>query len=71
MKDNRRYACLWFEGDSDDLLSKVLTNLVELKALLPVLMMMSNPFQLASSLTSRQAEAQASDFKTRLLQYYF
>ena len=71
MKDNPRYACLWFQGDSDDVLRKVLTNLVELKALLPALLMMSNPFQLASSPTRKQAEAQASDFKTRLLQYYF
>lgn len=66
-----RYACLCFVGGSDDMLSKVLTTLVELKALLPALMMMSNPFQSAVSLTSKQAEAQASDFKARLLHYYF
>ena len=53
------------------MLSKVLTTLIEFKALLPALMMMSNPFQSASSLTSKQAEAQASDFKARLLHYYF
>ncbi|KAL3144235.1 hypothetical protein ABBQ32_004013 [Trebouxia sp. C0010 RCD-2024] len=34
-------------------------------------MMMSNPFQSGSSLTSKQAEAQACDFKARLLHYYF
>ena len=71
MEDHPRYACLCFVGGSDDVLSKVLTALVELKALLPALMMMSNPFQSESSLTSQQAEAQASDFKARLLHYYF
>ena len=71
MEDHPRYACLCFVGGSDDVLSKVLTTLIEFKALLPALMMMSNPFQSASSLTSKQAEAQASDFKARLLHYYF
>ena len=76
MKDHSRYACLCFVKTfkaSDDVLSQVLTNLVELKALAPAfnLMMMSNPFQSASSLTSEQAEAQASDSKARLLHYYF
>ena len=65
MEDDPRYACLCFVGGSDDMLSKVLTTLIELKALLPALMMMSNPFQSASSLTSKQAEAQASDFKAK------
>ena len=71
MEDHPRYACLCVVGGSDDVLSKVLTTLIEFKALLPSLMMMSNPFQSASSLTSKQAEAQASDFKARLLHYYF
>ena len=71
MEDHSRYACLCFVKASDDVLSKVLTTLVELKALAPALMMMSNPFQPASSLTSEQAEAQASDSKARLLHYYF
>ncbi|DBA90106.1 TPA: hypothetical protein ACH3X1_003424 [Trebouxia sp. C0004] len=57
--------------DPDDVLHQVLNTMDELKALLPSLMMMSNPFQSASSLSSKQAEAQASDFKARLLQYYF
>ena len=71
MEDHPRYACLCFVGGSDDVLSNVLTTLVELKALPPALMTMSNPFQSASSLTSKPAEAQASDFKARLLHYYF
>ena len=66
-----RYACFCFVGGSDDVLSKVLTTLIEFKALLPALMMISNPFQSASSLTSKQAEAQAYNFKARLLHYYF
>ena len=71
MEDHPRYACLCFVGGSDDVLSKVLATLIEFKALLPALMMMSNPFQSASSLTSKQAEAQAYDFKARLLHYTF
>ena len=69
--NHSRYACLCFVGGSDDVLSKVLITLVELRALLPALMMMSNPFQSASGLTSKQDEAQASDFEARLLHYYF
>ena len=38
--DHPRYACLCFVGGIDDVLSKVLTTLVELKTLLPALMMM-------------------------------
>ena len=71
MEKDPRYACFCFVGGPDDVLSKVLTTMVEPEALLPALMMMSNPFQSATSLNSKQAEAQTSDFKARLLQIYF
>ena len=60
MKEHPRCACSC--RGQDNVLSKVLTTMVELKALLPAVMMMSYPVQSASSLTSQQAEAQASDF---------
>ena len=66
-----KYPCFRFVEDPNDVLHQVLNTMDELKALLPSLMMMSNPFQSASSLSSKHAEAQASDFKARLLQYYF
>ena len=58
-------------GDQDDTLSKVLANTEQLKAILPALTFMANPFQSASSLTSKEAELQASDFKSRVFKYYF
>ncbi len=58
-------------GDQDDRLNKVLANTEQLKIMLPALTLMSNPFKSASSLTSTEAQLQASDFKSRLLKYYF
>ena len=49
----------------------MLANTETIRAILPALTMMSNPFQSASSLTSTEATVQASDFKSKLLQYYF
>lgn len=69
------WTCLqapyWITGDQDDKLSKVLANTEQLKAILSALILMSNPFQSESSLTSEEAQLQASDFKSRLLKYYF
>ncbi|DBA71869.1 TPA: hypothetical protein ACH3X2_010918 [Trebouxia sp. C0005] len=58
-------------GEQDDKLSKVLANTEQLKAILPALTLMANPFQSASSLTSKEAQLQASDFKSRVFKYYF
>ncbi len=58
-------------GDQDDRLNKVLANTEQLKIMLPALTLMSNPFKSASSLTSTEAQLQASDFKSRLFNYYF
>ena len=52
-------------------LDEVLANTEAIRAILPALTMMYNPFHSASSLTSTEAKLQASDFKSRLLQYYF
>ncbi|KAA6429925.1 MAG: hypothetical protein FRX49_00357 [Trebouxia sp. A1-2] len=59
------------KGDHDDKLSEVLANTEQLKAILPALKLMANPFQSASSLTSVEAQQQASDFKSRVFKYYF
>ena len=76
---HRRHA-LWLNthcklhcitGDEDDKLSKVLANTEQLKAILPALTLVANPFHSASSLTSQEAEVQASDFKLRVFKYYF
>lgn len=48
-------------GHQDDRLSKVLASTEQLVAILPVLTLMSNPFQSASSLTSKEGQLQASD----------
>ncbi|DBA74808.1 TPA: hypothetical protein ACH3X2_009329 [Trebouxia sp. C0005] len=63
----------FFVGDHDDKLSKVLANTEQLKAILilPALTLMANPFQSTSSLTSVEAQQQASDFKSRVFKYYF
>ena len=61
----------WTTGDHDDKLSEVLANTEQLKAILPALKLMANPFQSASSLTSVEAQQQASDFKSRVFKYYF
>ncbi|DBA70039.1 TPA: hypothetical protein ACH3X2_012290 [Trebouxia sp. C0005] len=58
-------------SDHDDKLSEVLANTEQLKAILPALKLMANPFQSASSLTSVEAQQQASDFKSRVFKYYF
>lgn len=69
------WTCLqapyWITRDQGDKLSKVLANTEQLKAILSALILMSNPFQSESSLTSEEAQLQASDFKSRLLKYYF
>ena len=70
LKEHARYVCFCCVGDPDDVLGKVLTTVLDLKALLPALMVLLNPFQSASSLTSEQAEATRVDFKARLQQYY-
>ena len=41
-----KYPCFRFVEDPNDVLHQVLNTMDELKALLPSLMMMSNPFQL-------------------------
>ena len=62
---------MFITGGQDDKLDKLLAHADKVAAILPALAVMSNPFQSASSLTSREADMRASDFKSKLLQYYF
>ena len=61
----------WIVGDQDDKLSQFKPNSEQLTAILSALTLLSNPFQSASSLSSEEAQLQASDFKSRLFKYYF
>ncbi len=55
----------------DDSLKRVLDNTNQMIALLPALVLASNPFQSASGLSNLEAKQKAFDFKLKLLVYYF
>ena len=55
----------------DDRLNRVLANTNQLVAVLPALLVVSDPFQSVSSVSNAEAKKTAYDFKSRLLLYYF
>ena len=57
--------------DKSLMISKMLANTEQMRALLPAMALASNPFQSASSLSKEEAQQKAFDFKLRLLEYYF
>ncbi len=52
-------------------ISKILANTEHMLAVCSALMLASNPWRSASSLSKEEAQQKAFDFKLRLLEYYF
>lgn len=55
----------------DEKLNVIFENSKQMMAILPTIVMASNPFQSGSSLSNLEARQKALDFKLRLLVYYF
>lgn len=66
-------TCLLFlsAAREDEKLNMIFENTTRMMAILPTMVIASNPFQSGSSLSNLEARQKALDFKLRLLVYYF